>query len=248
MQPISPFTLSLRSYGAEAFEHRHDHAQFVLPLAGRLLLDIGGRERLLDQGQGAFVESGVRHTQAGHARNSALVLDLDERQLPSPLFDRLAAQPFLPIAPPAWRLIDYMGLVLRGGPASAGQLQHWVPLLLDTLGEQAPRAASRLAAMQARVQEQPEAPWTAQRMAQLAHLSVSRLHALFRAELDTTPAAWLQQMRLERVREWLATTDRPIAELALAAGYADQNALTRAMRRATGRTPAQIRRTARGLA
>ena len=43
-------------------------------------------------------------------------------------------------------------------------------------------------------------------------------------------------------------TDRPIAELALAAGYADQNALTRAMRRATGSTPAAIRRAARDAA
>ncbi|HVR53548.1 MAG TPA: helix-turn-helix domain-containing protein, partial [Pseudorhodoferax sp.] len=68
------------------------------------------------------------------------------------------------------------------------------------------------------------------------------------SELGRTPAAWLQQLRLERVREALVTTNRPIAELALAAGYADQNALTRAMRRATGTTPAAIRRAARDRA
>nr|WP_145550245.1 AraC family transcriptional regulator [Variovorax boronicumulans] len=243
-----PFTLNLRSYGLGADEHRHDHAQLVLPLAGRLLLDIGGRERLLGQGQAAFVETGMRHTQVSHERNQALILDLDAHQVPLTLLERLAAQPYQAIAPAAWRLVDYMGLVLQGGPATTGQLQHWVPLLLDQLGRQTPRAVSRLAALLARVQAEPGAPWTAERMAQEVHLSVSRLHALFRSELGSTPAAWLQQQRLERVRAWLVGTDRPIAELALEAGYADQNALTRAMRRATGRTPAAIRRAARDAA
>lgn len=248
MPPKPPFTLNLRSYGLAADEHRHDHAQLVLPLAGRLLLDIGGRERLLGQGQAAFVETGMRHTQVSHERNQAVILDLDAHQVPLPLLERLAAQPYQAIAPAAWRLVDYMGLVLQGGPATTGQLQHWVPLLLDQLGQQAPRAVSRLGALLARVQAEPGAPWTAERMAQEVHLSVSRLHALFRSELGSTPAAWLQQQRLERVRAWLVGTDRPIAELALAAGYADQNALTRAMRRATGSTPAAVRRAARDAA
>lgn len=245
MQLIAPFTLDLRSYGAQGDAHHHAYAQFVLPLAGRLLLDIGGRERLVGQGQGAFVEAGMRHTQAADEPNRALILDLQARDLPEPLQDRFAAQRFLPVSPAAWRLVDYMGLVLQGGPATTGQLQHWVPLLLDALAGQPPRAVSRLTQLLAEVQARPGAAWTSEHMAQRAHLSVSRLHALFRSELDTTPAAWLQRLRLERVREWLAHTDRPIAELALAAGYADQNALTRAMRRATGLTPAAIRRAAR---
>lgn len=248
MQTIPPFTLNLRSYGLALDEHRHAHAQLVLPLAGRLQLDIGGRERLLGQGQGAFVETGMRHTQASDEPNHALVLDLDAHQMPLPLLERLAAQPYLAIAPAAWRLVDYMGLVLQGGPATTGQLQHWVPLLLDQLAGQTPRTVSRLSALLAQVQADPGAPWTAERMAQQVHLSASRLHALFRSELGSTPAAWLQQLRLERVREQLVTTQRPIAELALAAGYADQNALTRAMRRATGSTPAAIRRAARDTA
>jgi AraC-like DNA-binding protein len=82
-------------------------------------------------------------------------------------------------------------------------------------------------------------------MAREACLSVSRLHALFRAELDMTPAAWLTQVRLERVREWLLHTNQPIAQIALAAGYSDQNALTRAMRKASGITPAALRRQAK---
>jgi len=82
-------------------------------------------------------------------------------------------------------------------------------------------------------------------MATQAGVSVSRLHDLFRAELDTTPHAWLAEVRLRRVREGLAGSDLSIAELAYRSGYADQSTLTRAMRRATGMTPAAYRRRSR---
>jgi transcriptional regulator GlxA family with amidase domain len=65
---------------------------------------------------------------------------------------------------------------------------------------------------------------------------------LFREEHDTTPHAWLLEHRLARVRDWLTSTDAPIAEIALRAGFSEQSALTRALRKATGMTPAVYRR------
>jgi transcriptional regulator GlxA family with amidase domain len=117
-----------------------------------------------------------------------------------------------------------------------------VPLLLDTLEGAAPRAKSRLAAVLAALEAEPGADWTASAMARRGGLSVSRLHALFREELDTTPRGWLSAMRLARVREDLGSGDVPIAQLAHRYGYCDQSALTRAMREATGLPPAAYRR------
>lgn len=59
------------------------------------------------------------------------------------------------------------------------------------------------------------------------------------------PQAWLAERRISHVRKWLAESDLPIADLALRAGYADQSALTRAMQRLTGLTPAAYRRQTR---
>jgi AraC-like DNA-binding protein len=94
----------------------------------------------------------------------------------------------------------------------------------------------------AAIEAEPGLPWTTVTMAERAKLSVSRLHTLFRTELDTTPRAWLAEVRLRRVSEWLRQSDRSIAELAYRGGFADQSALTRAMRRKTGLTPAAYRR------
>jgi AraC-like DNA-binding protein len=85
-------------------------------------------------------------------------------------------------------------------------------------------------------------------MASAARLSVSRLHALFREELDTSPHLWLLQKRLDLACAQLAGGNRPIAEVALASGFSDQSALTRAMRQQLDTTPAAYRRRSQELA
>lgn len=247
--PLTPsFKVNLRSYAADSDEHIHSFSQLVLPLAGKLQMSIGGRDGYLQEGRAAFVASGTRHSQAGEGVNRSLVLDLSDAEIAGDFVERMSSRPFVMVTPAAYRLIGYMGLALQEGTARAEVAQHWVPLMLDALGGKSPRPVSRLTALMAMVETHPGQHWTTESMAREACISVSRLHTLFRVELDLTPAAWLSQVRLQRVREWLLQTSRPIAELALAAGYSDQNALTRAMRKANGITPAALRRQAKDSA
>lgn len=243
-----PFRVNLRSYAAESDEHTHSFSQLVLPVAGKLQINIGGRDGYLQQGRAAFVASGTRHSQAGQGENRFLVVDLGDGEITGAFDERMHARPFVTVSPAAYRLMGYMELALHGGTTRAAVAQHWVPLMLDALSGESARPASRLTALMARVESDPGQRWTTESMAREVCVSVSRLHPLFRAELDTTPAAWLSQVRLARVREWLVQTNRPIAEIALAAGYADQNALTRAMSKATGITPAALRKQAKDSA
>jgi AraC-like DNA-binding protein len=241
--PRSPLlNLDIRSYGSVREPHRHDFAQLVLPLKGSLAMDIAGRRHQLDTLNAAFVQTGAMHSQISDAANRSIIVDLDLAALAPAIVDRLVARPYMPLAPIASRLVDYMGLVADGGSASGDRLDHWLPLLLDALVEAPARPQSRLAALMEQIEAEPGEAWTAEAMAGRIGLSVSRLHALFRSEHGTTPAAWLSELRIRRAREWLAATDEPIVELALRAGYSDQSALTRAMRRATGLTPAAYRR------
>ncbi|WP_302540696.1 helix-turn-helix transcriptional regulator, partial [Bilophila wadsworthia] len=104
---------------------------------------------------------------------------------------------------------------------------------------------SRLAVLERLIDAHPGAPWTVGEMARRIGISPSRLHALSRSEWGLSPQAWLAERRIGHVRKWLAESDLPIADLALRAGYADQSALTRAMQRLTGLTPAAYRRQTR---
>ena len=243
-----PLKVDLRSYAAHSDEHSHSFSQLVLPLAGTLQMRIGAHDGCVQQGRAAFVPSGTPHSQAGRGANRSLVLDLGDADVTGEFVEHMAARPFATVSPAAYRLISYMGLALQEGSARREIVGHWVPLMLDALSARTARPVSRLSALMAMVETHPGQPWTTESMAREACLSVSRLHALFRSELDTTPAAWLTQVRLERVQEWLARTNQPIAQIAVAAGYSDQNALTRAMRKTSGITPAAWRRQAKARA
>ncbi|SMH59313.1 AraC family transcriptional regulator [Azospirillum agricola] len=235
-------SIDVRSYGADQGADRHDFAQLVLPLSGTLEMDIAGKGDRLGPSRMAFVEAGSPHSQMSDKPNRSLIVDLDPIILEPEVGDRLIRQPFVPLPPAAGKLVDYMGLLVDGGAVSADNLRLWLPLLLDSLVRDPARPPSRLAPLLAVIEPEPGLDWTTGMMAERAGVSVSRLHALFRAELDTTPRAWLAALRLKRVCEWLALSDHPIAEIAYRAGYADQSALTRAMRQSTGLTPAAYRR------
>ena len=243
MKPTFDTRLDLRSYGAEWQPDRHSFAQLVLPVTGTLRLEIAGRTGRLDPLHGAIVAAGAWHAQASAVQNRSLILDLDGAALEQGAWADLLDRPFTTLGPAARKLADYMAL-MAGERAAVppALLRGWVPLLLDTLALGAPQAPSRLAALLAQVAQRPGLPWTTASMADAARMSVSRLHALFRAELDTSPHAWLLGQRLQFACLCLATSNSPIAEVAQAAGFSDQSALTRAMKTAMDTTPGAYRR------
>jgi len=241
----SLFDIAIRSYAAEHEPDRHSFAQLVLPVAGEVQLEVSGQGGRLDPLQCAFVPAGAWHTQSSRVFNRSLILDIDEAALDHAAWERLHDRPFAALNPAARKLVEFMELMTAQRALQPAHLDGWVPLLLDTLALGAPAPRSRLAALLAQAGADPGLPWTTESMAQCARLSVSRLHALFREELDTTPHAWLLQQRLDLACRWLAGSDRAIAEVALAAGFSEQSALTRAMRQALDITPAAYRRRVR---
>lgn len=236
--------LTLRTYGAHGARHAHDHAQVVIGVHGTLEIDVAGRGARLDASRAAFIAPHTTHDQLATADNRFLVLDFEVAALGDDTAERLRRQTFLPVPAAVRRLVEFVQLASPDLVVPETIVRHCTPLLIDALGAARP-APSRLDTLLRRVEAAPGQPWPAARMALEAGVSVSRLHALFRAELDRTPQVWLSDLRLRRVQEALAAGDTPIAQLALDAGYSDQTALTRAMRRATGLTPAAYRKSRR---
>lgn len=73
---------------------------------------------------------------------------------------------------------------------------------------------------------------------------LSRGHFIeaFRVTTGVTPHRWLQRYRIDRAKSLLCSTAQPIAEIALACGFADQSHLTRVFSRLVGDSPATWRR------
>lgn len=241
----SSVDIDIRSYGELWTADRHAFAQLVLPLSGEVELDIEGKGQRLNPLKGAVVVAGAWHSQQSAVENHSLIVDVDQAVVDHPIWERIAERPFADISPAARKLVEFMQLSIAGRAAPPSLLQGWVPLLLDTLTLEAPRLQSRLTALLAHAEANLALPWTTESMAQFACMSVSRLHALFQDELDTSPRAWLLSRRLNRACELLRHTSQPIAGIALSTGFGDQSALTRAMRSRFDITPLAYRRQGR---
>ncbi|MFF9193944.1 GlxA family transcriptional regulator [Streptomyces sp. NPDC014779] len=74
------------------------------------------------------------------------------------------------------------------------------------------------------------------------HLSVRHFSRLFRDRTGTTPAAYVESVRLEAARRLLQDTPHGLPEVAALSGLGSVESLHRAFRRRLGTTPAQYRR------
>jgi AraC-like DNA-binding protein len=77
-------------------------------------------------------------------------------------------------------------------------------------------------------------------------MSAAHLGALFAAAYGTTPVAYRQSLRLRRARELLATSQKNVAEVARATGFADPLYFSRVFRKAFGVTPSSLIRSFSG--
>jgi AraC family transcriptional regulator len=68
-----------------------------------------------------------------------------------------------------------------------------------------------------------------------------RLSRQFHRHTRLSVGEYVQQLRVRRAEAALADPVRPLAEIALDAGFSDQSHMTRVFRRVTGRTPGAVR-------
>jgi AraC family transcriptional regulator len=81
-----------------------------------------------------------------------------------------------------------------------------------------------------------------EQLASACDLSVSHFARGFKKGTGLPPYRWLVEMRLEKVKDLLLNTKMPLAEVAVACGFADQSHFTKTFVRTIGSTPGIWRR------
>lgn len=235
-------SLVIRHYPTEVAQHSHFHHQVVLPLRGKLDIEIEQCIGQVKDGVGAFIEAGDVHHFSAKGENEFIVLDL-----PSDTSKRLkkSIKPaFFSVGQDIQALVDYALAARKQGYFPQTMRWAWSSLLIQRLrahgvvSHQGSDALDRaIAFMRTRLSN----PISVNDIATTAGLSVSRLHAVFRDRLATTPHAYLMALRVEAAIDLLTTTRLAIADIALRTGYTDQSALTRTLRRAGNQAPGSLR-------
>jgi transcriptional regulator GlxA family with amidase domain len=106
-----------------------------------------------------------------------------------------------------------------------------------------PRAERRpLRAVLAHIADHLDGDLSVPALARRAAMSPRTFARTFRAEVGTTPAAYVQAVRVEAARRLLETTGGSTTEVARACGFGTVETLHRAFQRTVRTTPAQYRR------
>jgi AraC family transcriptional regulator len=224
--------------GGRQERHVHDHAQISFLLSGEIEERIGRRPFEPLAGFACVKPAGTDHEDSW-GRRGALMLSL---RLPSLEEGRLG----VPVG--TWGPADRAAVasILRSALAGAGPLPADLLAadLLACIGAEPPR---RL---------RPPPPWLSRIREAAAHdpgfgiaaaaaeAGIHRVHLsrAFAACYGLPLGVYRQQMRLAAAVGSTVRGDEPLAAIACSAGFADQSHMSRALRSATGTTPAGLRR------
>ncbi len=82
------------------------------------------------------------------------------------------------------------------------------------------------------------------KLGDIAHevdLSVSRLAHLFKEQMQVTPIEYLTNIRIERAKKILLTTDKKCCNICYEVGYNNQTYFARKFKEVTGMSPLEFR-------
>lgn len=114
-------------------------------------------------------------------------------------------------------------------------------------GIRAPRGRGGLAAGTLRriseyIEKKLSNPISLHDLASMAGLSDCHFARAFKQSVGMPPHRYLMHRRVEKATALIQGTDRPLAQIALEAGFCDQSHFSRLVARATGQTPRRLRR------
>jgi transcriptional regulator GlxA family with amidase domain len=95
--------------------------------------------------------------------------------------------------------------------------------------------------LQRSIAEHPEGDYRVERLAERVAMSPRNFARVFRAEVGCSPAAYVEQTRLEVARRMLETTALPVDGVARAAGFGTVDTMRRAFARRIGASPTEYR-------
>ena len=202
----------------------------------------------VDETKAAVITAGREHAFRSVGDNRFLILDVPERACGAAegLWDAAAGTPFLSLDERLRSLLLFARLSPAQAFGPAGFRASLGNLILQGLVQRAEGMGysepDSLLQATAFIHRRFAEPITTREIAAAAGVSQATLHRLFTAWHGRSPARYLGGLRLARARALLSGSRRPIAEIALDCGFSEQSALTRALRREAGITPAQYRR------
>ncbi len=234
--------------------HEHEQPHFCYVVAGRYEETLGRTKTLMrDSSAVLFLPAEVPHGEIHHAPGRHFMVEaLPERlanlecvvtqplQLPpeEPLmFMHKAFREYTSPEPDSEFVLEGLALLLFGSVQKAYRLS-------TTLGSH----PGWLRKTRSLMDHEFLRPWTLDTLSHEAGIDPEHLTSQFSRIFGATPAEYLRKRRVRYACQLIQTSDMPLPEVALSAGFADQAHFSRTFRYHMGVTPLFYLRAVRGLA
>ena len=243
------FVLTETRYGAGTAlpAHAHEYACLVFVLQGTFAERFESRQRIAEPGMVIVRPEGEPHSDrfdAGGGR--CLNIELPPRWLARVRQQARAADRSAAFTGDAFPLLRRrLHEELTHGDDVSPLAVESLLLALFTEGARAERRAGApawLSKARERIHARPEARVTLEEIAEEAGVHPVHLAATFRRVFGVTVASYIRRLRIEQACRALRESNAPLADVALAAGFADQSHFGRTFKRLMRMTPSQYRR------
>ena len=162
----------------------------------------------------------------------------------------LAAPPLSSVDPNAYQIgyeaAAMLHRVLRGRRQSRQVVVQPAGVIRRRSTDVLAFAGTEIAELVRTVRQQACHGLSPEKLVQQSGLSRATLDRWFLKSLGRTPYDEIRRVQMQRIREFLATTDLPLKQVARLAGFSHVETMYRAFHRATNQTPAEYRRTCTG--
>jgi AraC-like DNA-binding protein len=105
-----------------------------------------------------------------------------------------------------------------------------------------PEIVTKIARAKTMMQEHPGGEIPPEELAQALNISYSWFRKMFRKYTGLAPAQYQHQLKMQKAREWLANTDKPVKEIAYILNFDSPNYFNNSFKQSTGITPARFRK------
>jgi AraC family transcriptional regulator len=235
------FALSETHYGRKhhSAAHAHEGATFAFVLHGGFTERQGSRAIECRPGDVLFRPSALEHDDLFADRETRCFnIDLPADFVPPSARSVVDSR----VGGAAWAAQRILAEARRSGPGDPLAVEAQVADLVATLCPP-PRSAmtSRMERVCSRLAETFAQSWSLSALAREAQVHPAHFARAFRQAQGESVGQHVHRLRVEYAAKQLARTSVPIAEIAVAAGFADQAHFSRVFRRHTGESPARFR-------
>ena len=252
------FGVSRSAPGSSHGPHMKQGIQFLAMLSGSLEMEVAGETRHLLPGNMALLlpqrAVNFRFDAQQESRHSWCQLDFDE--IPPGLHRYLnSLAPQLPVDPQMEEMME-LGVSITGSRhinnhrvliELAQTLLHYYSALGALEEDARPRAMPRGLRQACRyISTHYQQPLALEDIAQHAHCSVNHLINLFKHYLNTTPARYLRQVRINQSEVLLKHTQQSVNKIAEQCGFISPFHFSRVFKAAHALSPRQFRDRFRG--